>query len=179
RLPYRIVGSESRDLVAEGAFVFVCVGPGGPKRFDPRLVPRDVPESARAAAGPPPVPAPIGRPSWRSRAAAAVLPRSLARGRRLPYRPVGGPRGRGTTPAEFVSGLRSVWRSDEGRRAATPVTFGDRLLDVCLPPAAADAFRAARRAKQEEDKARAKAGPIRWVSRPPSLAKGQRIDLRV
>jgi acyl dehydratase len=175
RLPYRIVGGPTRDPIAEGAFVFVCVGPNGPKRFDPRLVPRGAAEAVEVEAGRPPLPSAIGRPSWRARAAGAVLPRSLTRRLRLAYWHVLAQRGRKTSPSEFVSGLRSVWRSDAGRGTETPMSFRDRLLDVCLPPAAADALRAAWRAPRET----ARAGPIRFAARPLPLAKGQSVDLPI
>src|SRR4029077_20770926 len=108
------------------------------------------------------LPSAIGRPSCRARAAGAVLPRSLTRHLRLAYWHVLSQRGRKTLPSEFVSGLRSVSRSDAGREIAPPMLFRHRRLDVCLPPAAADAFRAAWRAPRET----VQAGPIRFAARP-------------
>ncbi len=125
RIPYRVVSRERGDEIVKGAFVFACVGPEGPRPYDPRI---HRAHSEGTVEGPKAtatlsVRSPVEPArSDRGRLLDSLLPPSLARALRLTYWHVLAQRGpqRASSPAEFLSGLGRVLKSSEGR----PVTSG-------------------------------------------------------
>ena len=118
RIPYRVFSREKRDLLVRGAFVFACVGPEGPRPYNPQI--------HRRPADPAGEPVRSGRSGEPGAGSAAdprparwfdaLLPRSFARGLRLTYWHFLSLRGSSKpSPAEFVGGLVRVLRSSEGR----------------------------------------------------------------
>jgi hypothetical protein len=143
RIAYRVSSREKRDLVAEGAFVFVSAGPKGAQPLVAEVHPIPSPDTgvagltgrSSAAVGPPPA------KSWKARIAEAVLPRSVARGLRIAYWHFRAPGGSGQ---RSVSGLFAMLRAPAVESGMAPRSRSGRLLDLFVPAGLAAAARRAR-----------------------------------
>ena len=122
RIPYRVHSRERRDLLVEGAFVFACVGPEGPRPYDPVIHarPGEGPAEPESGTADPVVPISVeASPTLRrTRWFDDLLPHSVARTLRLTYWHFLSLRGSSkTSPTDFIGGLVRVLRSSEGREA--------------------------------------------------------------
>ena len=143
RIGYRVVSRERRDLVAEGAFVFVSAGPEGPRPLVAEVHPSPSPDFATASLPVRP-PAGVSGPlpkSRKARIAEAVLPRSIAGGLRVAYWHFRAPPGAGE---RSVSGLLAMLRASKSETGAAPRSWRGRLLDLFVPAGVAAAARRAR-----------------------------------